>query len=245
MGICEVLIPLTNSASVEVQGNSAAALGNLSSKGMSPPHIYVHQSMLPSLLDSRTSSEDYAAFNDVWDKPNGGLHAYLHRFLTNSDPTFQHIAVWTVVQLLESGGTLVYLHFDPIVPTCLIDLPCLDPTLTANIRSSSRLISNIRSMAQSPPTSDSSSLGSRSHRTLSQSYEDTDHGEGAGEIAALAKRILDFAEGNANVFRPIGSAQPHTRADVTGGNEDSGDEDQLRKSVREALGVPGSHDGQY
>jgi len=33
MGICEVLIPLTNSPSVEVQGNSAAALGNLSSKG--------------------------------------------------------------------------------------------------------------------------------------------------------------------------------------------------------------------
>lgn len=34
MGICEVLIPLTNSPSVEVQGNSAAALGNLSSKGV-------------------------------------------------------------------------------------------------------------------------------------------------------------------------------------------------------------------
>lgn len=33
MGICEVLIPLTASPSVEVQGNSAAALGNLSSKG--------------------------------------------------------------------------------------------------------------------------------------------------------------------------------------------------------------------
>lgn len=34
MGICEVLIPLTNSPSAEVQGNSAAALGNLSSKGL-------------------------------------------------------------------------------------------------------------------------------------------------------------------------------------------------------------------
>lgn len=33
MGVCEVLIPLTNSLSSEVQGNSAAALGNLSSKG--------------------------------------------------------------------------------------------------------------------------------------------------------------------------------------------------------------------
>lgn len=34
MGICEVLIPLTNSPSIEVQGNSAAAIGNLSSKGI-------------------------------------------------------------------------------------------------------------------------------------------------------------------------------------------------------------------
>jgi vacuolar protein 8 len=33
MGICDVLIPLTDSPSVEVQGNSAAALGNLSMKG--------------------------------------------------------------------------------------------------------------------------------------------------------------------------------------------------------------------
>lgn len=36
MGICEVLIPLTASPSVEVQGNSAAALGNLSSKSECP-----------------------------------------------------------------------------------------------------------------------------------------------------------------------------------------------------------------
>lgn len=34
LGVFDVLIPLTDSESVEVQGNSAAALGNLSSKGM-------------------------------------------------------------------------------------------------------------------------------------------------------------------------------------------------------------------
>lgn len=38
LGVCDVLIPLTHSPSIEVQGNSAAALGNLSSKGM---HIHV------------------------------------------------------------------------------------------------------------------------------------------------------------------------------------------------------------
>lgn len=34
------------------------------------------------------------------------MHQYLYRFLTSSDATFQHIAVWTIVQLLESGGAL-------------------------------------------------------------------------------------------------------------------------------------------
>lgn len=37
LGVFDVLIPLTQSTSIEVQGNSAAALGNLSSKGISSP----------------------------------------------------------------------------------------------------------------------------------------------------------------------------------------------------------------
>ncbi len=36
LGVFDVLIPLTDSESIEVQGNSAAALGNLSSKGDPP-----------------------------------------------------------------------------------------------------------------------------------------------------------------------------------------------------------------
>jgi vacuolar protein 8 len=36
LGVFDVLIPLTDSQSIEVQGNSAAALGNLSSKGIQP-----------------------------------------------------------------------------------------------------------------------------------------------------------------------------------------------------------------
>jgi vacuolar protein 8 len=62
--------------------------------------------------DGRTTLDDYAAFNDVWDKPAGGLHAYLFRFLSSQDATFQHIAVWTMVQFLESGGMQAhYLYF--------------------------------------------------------------------------------------------------------------------------------------
>ncbi|KAK4336493.1 Vacuolar protein 8 [Rhodotorula toruloides] len=80
LGILEVLIPLTASASVEVQGNAAAAIGNLSSK-----------------------SDDYSAFAAVWKEPAGGLEGYLTRFLESEDSTFTHISIWTLVQLLESG----------------------------------------------------------------------------------------------------------------------------------------------
>ncbi|KAI4108385.1 MAG: hypothetical protein LQ339_002287 [Xanthoria mediterranea] len=79
LGVFDVLIPLTDSASVEVQGNSAAALGNLSSK-----------------------VGDYSVFIQDWTAPNGGIHGYLSRFLDSGDSTFQHIAIWTLVQLLES-----------------------------------------------------------------------------------------------------------------------------------------------
>ncbi|KAH6648987.1 armadillo-type protein [Truncatella angustata] len=80
LGVFDVLIPLTHSPSIEVQGNSAAALGNLSSKAVG----------------------DYSIFIQDWKEPNGGIHGYLSRFLASGDATFQHIAIWTLLQLLES-----------------------------------------------------------------------------------------------------------------------------------------------
>ncbi|OZJ06728.1 Vacuolar protein 8 [Bifiguratus adelaidae] len=83
MGVLDVLLPLTNSESIEVQGNAAAAIGNLSAK-----------------------VSDYAAFNRAWDMPEGGLHGYLLRFLDSSqDVAFQHIGVWTIVQFLDGGDS--------------------------------------------------------------------------------------------------------------------------------------------
>jgi vacuolar protein 8 len=45
---------------------------------------------------------DYSIFVKKWADPHGGIHGYLHRFLESNDPTFQHIAIWTLLQLLES-----------------------------------------------------------------------------------------------------------------------------------------------
>ena len=100
LGVFDVLIPLTESESIEVQGNSAAALGNLSSKGNS--------SARSEMAGCRDTDEyvlvgDYTLFLSSWNSPAGGIHGYLARFLASGDPTFQHIAIWTLLQLRESG----------------------------------------------------------------------------------------------------------------------------------------------
>lgn len=95
LGVFDVLIPLTDSGSIEVQGNSAAALGNLSSKGNS-------LSLLLFIARLQLAVGDYSIFVQNWTEPGGGIHGYLARFLASGDPTFQHIAIWTLLQLLES-----------------------------------------------------------------------------------------------------------------------------------------------
>jgi len=97
LGVFEVLIPLTKSPSIEVQGNSAAALGNLSSKGMCHNLSKDDTSLLTHSLVG-----DYSIFIHNWTEPSNGIHGYLSRFLASGDATFQHIAIWTLLQLLES-----------------------------------------------------------------------------------------------------------------------------------------------
>ena len=81
MGVFDCLIPLTDSESIEVQGNSAAALGNPLFQGWRLLDI------CPEIGQSRM--EAYKAISK--------------RFMASGDPTFQHIATWTMLQLLESG----------------------------------------------------------------------------------------------------------------------------------------------
>ncbi|KAG2193446.1 hypothetical protein INT46_011082 [Mucor plumbeus] len=81
MGILEVLVELTSSSNMEVEGNSAAAIGNLSSK-----------------------VKDYTPFVKAWNLPFGGLEKFLIQFLSEEqDIAFQHIGVWTIEQFLDGG----------------------------------------------------------------------------------------------------------------------------------------------
>ncbi|KAF6071507.1 vacuolar protein 8, partial [Candida albicans P60002] len=82
--IIDVLIPLTFSENGEVCGNSAAALANLC---------------------SRVSNEHKQYILNNWAQPNEGIYGFLIRFLESGSPTFEHIALWTILQLLESNNT--------------------------------------------------------------------------------------------------------------------------------------------
>ncbi|KAI5278742.1 Vacuolar protein 8 [Ascosphaera aggregata] len=67
---------------------------------------------------------DYTIFIQYWTEPEGGIHGYLSRFLASGDPTFQHIAIWTLLQLLESGdkrlGNLISRAKDVLVMVKMI-----------------------------------------------------------------------------------------------------------------------------
>ncbi|KAJ3575898.1 hypothetical protein NP233_g784 [Leucocoprinus birnbaumii] len=198
MGVLEFLIPLTNSPSGEVQGNAAAAIGNLSSK------------------DNRIANDDYSHFNDVWEKPDGGMHDYLHRFLISPDGTFQHIAVWTIVQLLESG----------------------DPQLISNIRNSAKVIPFVRALSHSRTSTPASSVGTpHSHRSAAQSQDD-DALLGQQEIVVLARRILEYVESDEG-FASSSVGGSHVQPGSSIGSSQR-DHEELRRSVREAF-APGSH----
>lgn len=85
MGVLEVLVELTSSENMEVEGNSAAAIGNLSSK-----------------------VKDYTPFVKAWGTPSGGLEKFLIQFLSEQqDVAFQHIGVWTIEQFLDGGGKYI------------------------------------------------------------------------------------------------------------------------------------------
>lgn len=77
MGIIDVLIPLTKSTNLEVCGNSAAALANLCSR-----------------------INDYSIILKNYNE----ISEFISNFLKSRNPTFEHIALWTILQLLDSNN---------------------------------------------------------------------------------------------------------------------------------------------
>ncbi|PSK51898.1 vacuolar protein 8 [Elsinoe australis] len=136
LGVFDVLIPLTESESIEVQGNSAAALGNLSSK-----------------------VGDYTLFLQSWTSPSGGIHGYLFRFLNSGDPTFQHIAIWTLLQLLESS----------------------DPKLLDRINQDDDIMSMVREISEKSVESDDDESGEGEGEVVALAKRCLELSEGGGK----------------------------------------------------------------
>jgi vacuolar protein 8 len=95
-GVFDVLITLTESDNVEIQGRATAAFGNISSKGEFPViFIWMYERRLCEV-------SNYDIFIDKWAEPHSGLYGFLHRLLDSGNLTFQYVATRTLVQLLES-----------------------------------------------------------------------------------------------------------------------------------------------
>ena len=114
----------------------------------------------------------------------------------------------------------------------------VDPQLTSNIRNSSILIPNIRSLAETRTSTPTSSIGGtpHSHHSQAHSYQDTETGNGQGEKQMLARRILDFTASE-GVMTPSALASQIQAGSFSQRDESVGgrDHEELRKSVREAF----------
>ena len=127
----------------------------------------------------------------------------------------------------------------------LIDL-VVDPQLISNIRNSNSLIPNIRQLAATRTSTPASSIGGtpRSHGSH-HSYQDTETGEGQGEIQQLARRILEFTDGDPDsVMTPSAPASQKQAGSLIDSRAESmmgRDHEELRRSVREAFSSGQGH----
>ncbi|XBW37789.1 hypothetical protein QEN19_003368 [Hanseniaspora menglaensis] len=93
--ILEILIPMTFISNTEVSGNAAATLANLCSR----LNVKVTNG------EGVANEDDYDYYEKVlsaWESPQDGIVGFLQRFLTSEYLTFEHISLWTILQLADS-----------------------------------------------------------------------------------------------------------------------------------------------
>ena len=114
----------------------------------------------------------------------------------------------------------------------------LDPQLISNIRNSAKVIPFVRSLSHSRASTPASSVGTpRSHRSATHS-QDEEALLGQQEIVVLARRILEYVEGDEGfASSSVGGSQVQPGSSIGSSQRDH---EELRRSVREAF-APGSH----
>jgi hypothetical protein len=105
-------------------------------KGTVPLHCRISAQwvLLRAIL---TIAGDYSYFVKAWDTPKDGLRGFLLRFLASKDDIDQHIAVWTLTQLLESNGMVCsIIDIDRRIQKLILQTPELPDLLRTILRSS-------------------------------------------------------------------------------------------------------------
>ncbi|KAI0464693.1 Vacuolar protein 8 [Komagataella kurtzmanii] len=113
--IIEVLLPLTSSENGEVCGNAAAALANLCSR-------------IP----------DYTIILKNYEQ----ISKFIAKFLNSQNPTFEHIALWTTLQLLESEEETIKAKLKKQINSGEISLNNLTTSTLNNHSDTSNIINN-------------------------------------------------------------------------------------------------------
>ncbi|KAH3900431.1 probable Vacuolar protein 8 [Saccharomycodes ludwigii] len=157
--IIEVLIPMTFSSNTEVSGNAAAALANLCSR-----------------------MGDYTKVINAWNEPQDGISGFFLRFLQSEYPTFEHIALWTILQLLESH----------------------DPTLTSYIKRNKDIVDSIKKLAEInyesaqrasiSPSSDSNKNKSNNNTTINSNSGGEQYDDASLELYNITQQIMQFLQ---------------------------------------------------
>ncbi|CEP62241.1 protein anchor VAC8 LALA0_S05e01046g [Lachancea lanzarotensis] len=146
--ILEALIPMTFSKNQEVSGNAAAALANLCSR-----------------------INDYTRIAESWERPGDGIRGFLIRFLRSEYPTFEHIALWTILQLLESH----------------------DETILKYIKNNKEIVKSIRHL--SDVNFESAQKASVAMNSQSESGAASDQFDNASlELYNITQQILQFID---------------------------------------------------
>lgn len=161
-GILDALIPMTFSKSQEVSGNAAAALANLCSR-----------------------VNNYNKIIESWDKPNEGISNFLIRFLKSDYATFEHIALWTILQLLES-------HNDKILSLIKNDKEILNGVNKMSEVTSERLKKSGTDFKTNDKMVDNNGTLSENTNELTQTGSNDYVEDASMELHNITQQILQF-----------------------------------------------------
>ncbi|CAG62469.1 uncharacterized protein GVI51_M03245 [Nakaseomyces glabratus] len=165
--ILQALIPMTFSTNQEVSGNAAAALANLCSR-----------------------IDNYSKIISSWDQPKEGIRGFLKRFLQSNYATFEHIALWAILQLSES-------HNDKVIYLIKNDKEIINSVRKMADVTYDRLQKSgvdVNKNGNSEERGDNEDHQSNNDRNLANSTSSDQYEDASMELYNITQQILQFLD---------------------------------------------------